>query len=201
MKKQGSMRGQIEHWRKRALVAEQANGNVAGYVEEERQKANAVALASQRVVYMAGADAAGLRLRLEDIGRQIGSWLWRLRSVFRSVKPDLELVEAALSGKVGTEIADQRERLEKHRHALSVFADEVRASLDLVELEQREASEEDDLESYRLAEETFRFNVRHALEAAAKKIGVELDPGAVDEEADEELEASKDTKAELEVVH
>jgi len=194
------MRDQIEHWRRRALTAEQANTQAGAYVEQERQQANAIAVASSRVVYMAGSDAGGLRLRLEDLGRMWGSWRTRFLSLFRSVKGDLERIDHALSGKAGTEIAAERERAKVKTTALAAFADEVRACLDLVAYEREKAlegdAEDSDLEAYRDAEESFRVNIRKALDAAAEAVGVNL---AGDLEKDEQP-ADLEKEPALEVV-
>lgn len=130
MKKQGSMREQIEHWRKRALTAEEANASVGAYVDQERRKADAVSIASSRIVYMAGADAAGIRMRLEDMARTWSSWSSRLRSLFRSVRPELDLVEGALSGRIGTDFLDESEKDKARIVVLASSMDSIRAALD-----------------------------------------------------------------------
>ena len=125
----GSMRDEIRRLRERAELAEAANAKSGAFVEQERAAAKAAVVQASELAYMAGADAAGLRIRLEDLARNLARFAYRLRILFRAPKRELELVEAALSGKVGQAIRTELGATKTRELLLAHLADDVRSVL------------------------------------------------------------------------
>ena len=171
-KKAGSMRDQIEHWRKRALTAEQANARAAQWVEEERQSAKKVVSENARILYMAGADAAGLRIALGKVVEGLKKGELRVGLWNKGNGKLVEELEAALSGEAGARFIAEGEVRDAKIEALASFADKV----------------DDLLEGLDLSDEVSELaKIDGLLDELAKKVGAKRskDGGASSEEGAE----------------
>lgn len=212
-KQTGSFREQIAHWRERALVAEAANANAAKYVDEERKRAEgAIAAAGSaaakygQALYMAGADAAGMRSALEGVvellqGGELRRPGWTKAKREAGRDDLLARLRGALSGEAGKQIREEVEALDAQRKRLAAFADAVDALVakykegpdDLVDelgdllVDLDSAIRDDLLDTLRKGTPGVVGKLDDALDALAKDIGVtrrgaEAERGADDDD-------------------